>query len=98
MRSEFGEEARNEFLAAIDWYEDARPGLGAEFEAEVEDAISTVEDNPWFYAEIASGVRRCLVSRFPYALMYCVESDRVIILAVMHASRRPGYWRTRLKA
>ena len=98
MRSEFGEEAREEFLAAIAWYEDARPGLGAEFEAEVEDAISTVEENPCFYGELASGVRRCLVSRFPYALLYCVESERVIILAVMHTSRRPGYWRSRLKA
>ena len=90
------EEARDEFLAAIDWYDEARQGLGAEFVAEVESAIATIEDNPTFYAELDDGIRRCLVNRFPYALLYSIEPDRVLILAVMHTSRRPGYWRNRL--
>ena len=96
MRSEMAEEARDEFLAAIDWYDEARQGLGAEFVAEVESAIATIEDNPTFYAELDDGIRRCLVNRFPYALLYSIEPDRVLILAVMHTSRRPGYWRNRL--
>ena len=95
MRSEMVEEARDEFLAAIDWYNSARIGLGAEFEAEVEDAIATMEENPELYTESEDGIRRCLVSRFPYVLMYSIESDYILILAVMHTSRRPGYWRNR---
>ena len=89
------EEARAEFLAAIDWYNSVRPGLGAEFEAEVEDAIFAVEDNPKFCVEIEDGIRRCLVSRFPYALVYSIETERILILAVMHTSRRPGFWHNR---
>ena len=95
MRSEMAKEARFEFLAAVDWYDEARQGLGAEFVAEVEDAIATIEDNPTFYAELEDGIRRCLVNRFPYAILYSIETDHVLILAVMHTSRRPGYWHGR---
>jgi toxin ParE1/3/4 len=54
-------------------------------EAEVESAWPILEGD----------VRRCLVNRFPYGVLYSVESDRVYVLALMHLHRRPGYWKDR---
>jgi hypothetical protein len=42
-------------------------------------------------------IRRYLVRVFPYAILYSVEDDYVLIIAVMHLSREPGYWKDRLK-
>lgn len=42
--------------------------------------------------ELGDGVRRCLVRRFPYGVLYARESDRLYILAIMHTKRKPGYW------
>jgi plasmid stabilization system protein ParE len=88
-------EARRELLEAIDYYNDIEPGLGASFLAEIESAISLVEEHPALWVEIASGIRRCLVRRFPYAVLYSAEAGRIFILAFMHTRRKPGYWSSR---
>jgi hypothetical protein len=74
--------------------------VAAAFVAEVEAAIQTVLDSPTTWAVIEEPqIRRYLLTRFPYSIYYRWESekDRASIYAVMHFSRRPGYWRQRLK-
>ena len=88
-------EARRELFEAIDYYNDIEPGLGASFLEEIEAAIVLVEKFPSLGVEIGNGIRRCLVRRFPYAVLYSVEADRVLILAIMHTRRKPGYWASR---
>ena len=95
MRSAFHPEAREELLAAIDYYNSAEPGLGLEFYEEIESALRMVEDFPDMWTEVGSGIRRCLVRRFPYALIYSKEGQRIFIYAVMHTRREPDYWRGR---
>ena len=89
-------EAREEFLAAIDYYNEVEPGLGMAFYLEVEAAIALVETYTDMWTEIGGKIRRCLVRRFPYAILYSKEGGRVFIYAVMHTKREPGYWHNRL--
>ncbi len=93
--------AEEELLDAINRYEDKQDGLGARFLSEVERASNRLEDwphigPPWTYSEVPEGVRRLSLQTFPYHLVY-VEDPRLVIVAVAHMKRRPGYWRTRLR-
>ena len=96
MKSAMHPEAREEFLAAIDYYNNAEPGLGMSFYAEVESAIALVEAYPDMWTEIGGNIRRCLVRRFPYAILYSKEDDSIFVYAIMHTKREPGYWRDRM--
>ena len=96
MKSAFHPEAKAEFLSAIDYYNAAEPGLGLEFAGEIESAIALVEAFPLSWTEVDYGIRRCLVRRFPFALLYAVEKDLVMIYAVMHTHRDPDCWKERI--
>lgn len=96
----FHPEAAEEYLAATQYYlEQASPLIAAAFVAEAEAAIQTLLAAPTRTVIIEDPeIRRYLLTRFPYSIYYRWESDkdRVSIYAVMHTSRRPGYWRARL--
>ena len=98
MNSAFHPEAKEEFLAAIDFYNESVSGLGAEFAAEIQAAVALVEAFPRMWPEVSFEIRRCLVRRFPYALLYAVENDLAMIYAVMHTKRDPDYWKHRRPA
>jgi plasmid stabilization system protein ParE len=66
------------------------------FIASVEDAIKRIVDAPTHWRLIDEDVRRCLTHIFPYAVPYTIETDFLLIVAVMHCSREPGYWRLRV--
>lgn len=96
MKSAFHPEAREEFLAAIDLYNQTEPGLGLDFAGEINAAVELIEAFPNAWTPVDFSMRRCLVRRFPYALLYVVEKDVVMIYAVMHVHRDPDYWKSRL--
>ena len=89
--------ARREFREAALWYETRGAGLGAEFVAEMGACLARVADKPARFPEMRGvpGVRRALLRRFPYAVVFLVHDDVVTVLAVAHGRRRPLYWRTR---
>ena len=91
----FHPEAEAEFLAAARFYDAQTPGLGVDFVAEVRRATQTLADHPELGHRFSRRLRRLLVHRFPYGLLYRVESDKIFIVAVAHLRRRPGYWRRR---
>ena len=77
------------------YYERERPGLGAAFVAEVERCITAIALHPAIGAPVHADIRRRLLRRFPYALLYRARDGAVHILAVMNLRRRPAYWITR---
>ena len=89
------DEAEAEFREAAIFYESQASGLGDDLIAEVKGAIESVVRYPEAGPVVRGGARRRLVLRFPYAVIYRIEPDRIVVLAVMHTSRRPGYWRRR---
>ena len=101
-RFRFLREALEEYEDAISYYEGARSGLGDKFADEVDHVIALTLEFPDMGAPVADaplelGVRRQLVRRFDVEIDYLVSGDTVVILAVFHCKRRPGYWKDRLR-
>ena len=91
----FHPEALAEFHATVEHYERERPGLGHAFAEAVRGTTRRVAEAPLSGAPFTAGTRRLFVRRFPYAVVYAAEADRIFIIAVAHFRRRPGYWRGR---
>lgn len=87
--------ARAEIEEAYGWYEERRPGLGTEFLAAVRDALAAVEEAPRRYPVIRNDVRRAMVRRFPYSILYVAEPDATVVLACFHGRRDPRRWHDR---
>ncbi len=96
MRFYFHEYAEAEFDRAVEYYEDSRSGLGLQFAQEVYAAIARVIQFPDAWSPMSRNTRRCLVSRFPFGIIYQVKSGYVRIIAVADLRRRPDYWRDRV--
>ena len=91
----FRAKARAEFVEAAAWYEARRPGLGAEFIAEIERCVSGAAQQPELYAVVHRGLRRVVVRRFPYSVYFRLEAGRAVVFAVFHGSRDPRTWQRR---
>ena len=92
------DDAVAELHEAAAWYEQGRPGLGAEFRRAVERAVSRVRGNPEAGARFrASRFRYLLVRRFPYIVFFAGGRQAIRVLAVAYAGRRPGYWTRRAR-
>lgn len=89
--------ASAELEAAVRWYEAQRRGLGAEFYAAVIDCIDQIKAHPESGAAAFGepDVRRVLVKRFPYQVVYRLRSKDLQILAFAHLKRRPEFWKER---
>ena len=96
MRFEFHPEALSEFEEAARFYAGRQFGLELRFIASIESALDEISQAPTRWPIFEEDVRRCIARVFPYAVLYSVESDYVLVVAVMHCSREPGYWRHRL--
>ena len=77
---------------ACKWYELQKPELGREFLDEIEAAIRRIVSWPKSAGRIGEGLHRCLLRRFPYGLIYGIDIDKVVIVAVAHLHRKPFYW------
>ena len=89
--------ASEEFTEAVRWYETRRPGLGAELYDAVNATIDGIERQPKIGATAYEdpNSRRMLVAGFPYHVVYRLEHDEIVILAIAHMKRRPGFWKQR---
>jgi hypothetical protein len=96
------EEAANEAIEAAAWYEEQRPGLGVEFAQAFHAALDLLEEEIVPLSSMPGkagrdGAKRLILSRFPYDVVVREHRDVLIVVAVAHHSRRPGYWRDRLR-
>ena len=91
----FRRAARSEYARSIKWYDNRRPGLGGEFEAEVSAVLSTIADQPDRYPIADGDVRVAPVHRFPFAVYYRIRSRWIVVISVFHQSRDPEEWRSR---
>jgi plasmid stabilization system protein ParE len=96
MRFEFHPEALAEYENAARYYAGCQKGLELRFIAAVEHVVQQIVDAPEHWLILEEDIRRCLTRVFPYAVLYSIETDYVLIIAVMHSHREPGYWRKRV--
>lgn len=96
MKIEFLEIAETELDQAYQWYETQQKSLGLQFLNEIDSSFRRIATYPESFVLISNGIRRCLVKRFPYGILYCIDCDKIIIVAVAHLHRKPYYWLSRL--
>jgi toxin ParE1/3/4 len=94
MRYSFHPEAQSELILAIDYYENREKTLAYQFAIEVFAAVERAAAHPAIWPFIDSSIRRCLVRRFPYGIVYHDDEGKgeLLILADMHLHREPYYW------
>lgn len=95
MIVEFLEEAETELFDAALWYESKEIGLGKRFRDEVANVIDSIVTNPLLWRERSGGFRRVNCPVFPYYIPYFIREEKLIIAAIAHDRRNPGYWKTR---
>lgn len=95
MTYRFLSPARLELTEAMSFYDNAVPGLGVEFLDEVERTIHRILHQPEAWTRVSPNHRRCRLRRFPYGLIYAIEQNEVIIVAVFHLHRHPDSWKNR---
>ena len=96
MEVEFHPEAAAEFKAASAYYEEEAPGLGDAFITELERVAELIKQHPFIGSQIDEIFRRVVLVRFPFFVIYCGEDEKLLIVAVAHQRRKPGYWRARV--
>jgi plasmid stabilization system protein ParE len=89
-------EARSDLAEAYDWYESQKPCLGQEFLAAYDARVHLIEQRPQSFPRAFGRVRKALIPRFPYLIIFEIDEDRIDVIAVFHAMRNPRRWRERV--
>jgi plasmid stabilization system protein ParE len=88
--------ARAELIDAQDWYQNDAQGLGRRFRASVDAVIERISANPRQFPVVYKNIRRVLLRRFPYALMFVIGADQTVaVIACFHGGRDPAHWQKR---
>ena len=100
----FHPSAQLELRLLAEWYESRREDLGEDLRVELWKALAVIAEHPgrWQLSPLRGarrlGVRHFPLNRFPLSLEYIVNGDEVLVVALAHMRRRPGYWVDRLSA
>ena len=88
--------AQQEVDEAVVWLEERAEGKGIDFLDELDRVVRLVRAYPLAWPEIEPEIRRGLFARFPYSVIYGIDQDVIVVIAVAHFHREPGYWVDRL--
>jgi toxin ParE1/3/4 len=98
VRHVFHPEALLEFREGIRYFKVRSYNIGIRFDSQIRITIQRIVKTPDRWRELEPGIRRCLVDVFPYSVIYSVEPKFILIIAVAHAKRAPGYWKHRVES
>lgn len=96
MKVRLHPKARAELLAAHNWYYDRSPLSSVAFSHAVDRAISRISESPKSFPVADHGTRKFVLQRFPFNVFYRIGEVEIVIVAVAHQKRRPGYWSDRV--
>lgn len=96
MKVRFLKLARLEVDDAVAWFDSQSQDLGTRFLDDLDRTIRRIVAFPLLCTEIEPELRRCLLTRFPYGIIYGIDSDTIVVIAVAHLHRKPRYWIDRL--
>ncbi len=88
--------AEQELDEAVEYYNSELSGLGLEFLDEILASLKRILAYPQAWPTFSNNVRRCLTKRFPYGILYQIEKEQILIVAIMHLHRKPNYWQDRI--
>lgn len=92
MKVIFSKYAKQELDDAVHYYELEYEGLGRRFRQEVKKAAIRISEYPMAWSVERGDVRKCLLHKFPYKLLYSIEENHIFVIAVAHQHRKPDYW------
>lgn len=92
MKVIFSKYAKQELHDAVHYYELEYEGLGRRFREEVRRAAIRISEYPKAWSVERGDIRKCLLHKFPYKLLYSIEKDHILVIAVGHQHREPDYW------
>ena len=95
MSVEFPPAATEELNASADWYAERSRIAAQDFLVAFDLSIASIVSDPTRFAAIDDRHRGCSIKRFPFQIIFRHENDRIVVIAVAHTKRRPGYWRGR---
>ena len=87
--------ARAELKNAVTWYEQQEAGAGTRFLKAVLEAMHAIEQAPQAWPFIGEQTQKYVLRQFPYNIVFEIDGDELIIIAIAHLRRRPSYWRSR---
>ena len=96
MKAGFHRLARREFKDAVDYYNAEEAGLGDRFATVIRSAVEDLVKAPGRWPILERRIRRRILKKFRYVLLYAESGDSILIVAVMHTSRKPRYWKDRI--
>ena len=96
-RARFIAAARLEFLAEVAYYDEAQSGLGQRFASAVEEATARALVFPQAGSPAVSSTRRVILNGFLFSIFYRPDSNSIVVFAVAHHARQPGYWFGRMR-
>ena len=96
MPISFLPEAAEEMIEAALYYQSQAFGLGMDYLSEVDHAVHSIETSPHTWPIIHGDLRRRLIRRFPYGVLYRIEPEEILIVAIAHLRKKPGYWKKRI--
>ncbi|MCA9776942.1 MAG: type II toxin-antitoxin system RelE/ParE family toxin [Candidatus Eremiobacteraeota bacterium] len=88
-------EAKDEFVEAAKFYERREEGLGDRFLDELENCLERITSQPSLGNVVTRALRRRILRKFPFSVIYAHEEKSIVVVAVAHTSRKPGYWKSR---
>jgi mRNA-degrading endonuclease RelE of RelBE toxin-antitoxin system len=98
MKIEIIEIARREYDEAKEFYEIEQPDLGTQFEEQIRYSLLRIQQHPQAWPPERKEIRRYIVHKFPYKILYSIQNDTIVVLAFAHLHRQPDYWVDRTKA
>jgi len=96
MNYSFHPEAIDEYLDAVSYYAHINLRLARSFTEAVEAGIENILHHPEAWQSVEGDIRRHIIKRFPFGIYYCIEGNSILIYAIMHMSRHPDYWKSRI--
>jgi hypothetical protein len=97
MKVVIGDAAKAEIEDGVKWYEEQVNGLGRRFAFEIHEAVKRILAFPNANIKVTGPIRRALMKKFPYSIVYATIDDYLEIVAVAHSHRKPFYWKKRIK-
>ncbi len=89
-------EAEEEMNLAARFYQERSEGLGWDFLIEVERTVASILAHPQAGPAISRNLRRRIVRKFPFGILYAIHEDQIVIVAIAHLRRHPDYWKNRV--
>ena len=96
MKVLFLEIAEQEFYDSQEYYEEKQTNLGNKFKSEAFNSLKRIQKFPNMFVKIKKDIRKCIINKFPFNILYSIEGDYILVIAISHHHRNPDYWIDRI--